>query len=215
MVRYSDSYGRKTILKSGLSSGLVTPSPNKGHRILSTQPSKGNQLHNRGPKMAQDQNHGPLLTVTFDKAMPYEWSIGKYGSRFFREIRDHKRFVGIRCPDCEKVYVPPRRLCGPCFKELVDLVPLPNSGHIMGYTVVNYPFIDPETGEQRPIPYAYCYIKIEGADSIFSHFLKPSDIERIEVGVRVRAVFKEKSEMMGNIRDIKYFEIIEDPADDA
>ncbi len=140
--------------------------------------------------------------------MPYEWSIGKYGSRFFQEIREQKRFIGIRCPQCGKVYVPPRRLCGPCFRELDELVPLSNGGTIMAFSVVNYPFFDPDTGAKRLIPYTYGCIKIDGSDSIFSHIINETDVNKIKIGMKVEAVFKERAEMQGNIRDIRYFEII-------
>jgi uncharacterized protein len=150
-----------------------------------------------------------LLTMkSVDLGMPYEWAVGRHGSRFFEEIRTHRRFIGIRCPRCEKVYVPPRRLCGPCFRELDDLVPLSDIGTIMAFSVVNYPFLDPDTGGQRPIPYTYGYIKIEGSDSIFSHIINETELDRIRVGMKVRAIFKEPGTMEGNIRDIKYFDII-------
>jgi uncharacterized OB-fold protein len=79
---------------------------------------------------------------------------------------------------------------------------------ITAFSVVNYPFIDPNTGSQRPIPYTYGYIKLDGADSIFSHIINEMDLSRIKVGMKVRAVFKDKKDMQGNIEDIKYFEII-------
>jgi hypothetical protein len=159
--------------------------------------------------MSTERDYSKLLTVTFDQPMPYEWSIGKYGSRFFQEIREHQRFVGIRCPRCGKVYIPPRRICGPCFVELDDLVTLPNQGTLTAFSVVNYPFIDPDTGEQRPIPYTYGYIRIEGADAIFSHIINETDVARIRVGMPVRAVFRGPEEMQGDIRDIRYFELVE------
>ena len=140
--------------------------------------------------------------------MPYEWSIGKYGSRFFQEIKEHKRFLGTRCPKCGRVLVPPRRICGPCFQELDELVELSDTGTIMAFSVVNYPFIDPATGIQRPIPYTYGYINIDGSDNIFSHIINETDANKIKVGMKVRAVFKESQEMEGNIQDIKHFEII-------
>jgi len=148
------------------------------------------------------------LQETFTHPMPYEWSIGIYGSKFFHEIRENRRFVGIKCNSCGKVYVPPRRVCGPCFRELKDLVPLSDSGVITAFSVVNYPFIDPNTGAQRPIPYTYGYIKIDGADNIFSHIINETNLDKIKVGMRVNAIFKERSEMEGNIQDIKYFEIV-------
>ncbi len=156
--------------------------------------------------MATELN--PRLTVKSTGSMPYEWSIGKYGSRFFQEIKEKKRFIGIRCPECKKVYVPPRRVCGPCFKELDELVPLPNRGKITAFTVVDYPFIDPNTGSQRPIPYTYGYIQIEGADNIFSHIINEIDLNKIKVGMTVKAVFLETKKMQGHINDIKYFEIV-------
>jgi hypothetical protein len=158
--------------------------------------------------MATERDYSRLLTVTWTNPMPYEWSIGKYGSRFFEEIKKHRRFIGIRCPQCGKVYMPPRRLCGPCFRELDELVVLPVTGTLTAFSIVNYPFLDPETGEQRPIPYTYGYIRIDGSDSIFSHLIHETDVNEIKVGMRVRALFKNPAEMQGNIKDIEYFEIV-------
>jgi len=163
-------------------------------------------------QMATTHNQRRLLTLTFDTPMPYEWSVGVYGSRFFQEIKTHQRFIGIRCPGCGKVYVPPRRVCGPCFVEMDELVVLPNQGTIRGYSIVNYPFIDPDTGKQRPIPYTYGYIQIKGADNIFSHIINETDVEKIGVGMKVAAVFKDKEEMRGHMSDIIYFEILKTPS---
>ncbi len=69
---------------------------------------------------------------------PFRWSAGVYGSRFLAELRDNKRFVGVRCPSCGKVYVPPRNVCGPCFVELTELVPVSDEGEIITYTVVSF-----------------------------------------------------------------------------
>jgi uncharacterized OB-fold protein len=158
--------------------------------------------------MTAERDYSKMLTLTFEYPMPYEWSVGKHGSRFFQEIREKRRFIGIRCPKCGMVYVPPRRLCGPCFQELEELVPLSDTGTITAFSVVDYPFIDPDTGERRPVPYTYGYIRIDGSDNIFSHIINETDVSRIRVGMKVRAVFKESDEMQGNIQDIKYFEII-------
>lgn len=160
--------------------------------------------------MSGERDHGNLLFVRFATPMPYTWSIGRYGSRFFQEIREQGRFLGIRCPSCGRVYVPPRRVCGPCFRELEDLVPLPNQGTLTAFSVVNYPFLDPDTGLQRPIPYTYGYIRIDGADAIFSHLINETDIRRLQVGMKVRAVFRRPEEMKGDIRDIVHFERIEE-----
>ena len=38
--------------------------------------------------MSADNKQGELLQETFTHAMPYEWSIGLYGSKFFQEIKE-------------------------------------------------------------------------------------------------------------------------------
>jgi uncharacterized protein len=157
--------------------------------------------------MGDGKDRNQLLTIkSGDLAMLYEWSVGKYGSMFFKYLREEGRFLGIRCPKCKKVLVPPRRLCGPCFQELDEFVELPTTGILQAFSVVNYPFIDPATGCNRPIPYTYCCINIDGSDEFFSHKLNETDENKIKVGIKVRAVLKEKKEMEGNIQDIRYFE---------
>ena len=159
--------------------------------------------------MSTESKQGELLNSTFAYAMPYEWSIGLYGSKFFKEIKENRRFAAIKCTCCGKIYIPPRRVCGPCFKKLDEIVILPATGVITAFSIVNYSFIDPNTGNHRPVPYTYGYIKIDGADNIFSHIINETDISKIKVGMKVRAVFKESEEMEGNIQDILHFEITE------
>jgi uncharacterized OB-fold protein len=77
--------------------------------------------------------------------MPYRWAIGLDGSKFFQEIKEREVLLGIRCPKCRKVYVPPRLLCGPCFVKMDELVELGKEGVVEAVTLVNYPFIGPDT----------------------------------------------------------------------
>jgi uncharacterized protein len=158
--------------------------------------------------MTTETKNIELLTLSVNATMPYEWSIGVYGSRFFQEIREFRRFLGIRCQKGGRVMVPPGRLCGPCFQSFDELVPLSDTGTIMAFSMVNYPFIDPATGTQRPIPYTYGYINIDGSDNVFCHTINETDVGKIKVGMKVRAIFKEKEKMEGNIRDILHFEIV-------
>ena len=150
----------------------------------------------------------PLLTISSDTEQPYNYSIGRYGGRLVRELKDNKRIMGIKCPKCGRVYVPPRQVCGRCFKKMDEFVEVSNIGILDAFTVVYFSFIDPETGKKRPVPYGYGRIKLHGADSEFLHFLEESDLEKIKIGMRVKAVFEEKR--TGSFRDIKYFKIMED-----
>ncbi len=145
-----------------------------------------------------------LLAMEEVAHMPYRWALGLDGSKFFNEIKDREVLLGIRCPKCKKVYVPPRQVCGPCFVKMDELVELGKEGIVEAVTVVNFPFIDPDTGERRPVPYVYGYIKLDRADNLFSHIIKTRPGVSVKVGDRVKAIFaKEKK---GRIQDISHFE---------
>ena len=149
-----------------------------------------------------------LLSVSSGEAeQPFEWSIGKHGSKFLTELRDNKRLMGIRCPKCGKVSVPPRNVCGDCFVAQDELVPLSGEGEVTTFTVLNFGFVDPETGRQKPVPYTWAFIKLDGADNSFIHYVEETDLEKLRIGMRVRVVFEE--ERKGALLDIKHFETIE------
>ena len=148
-----------------------------------------------------------LLTISSgEAAQPFHWSVGRYGSKFLTELRDHKKIFGIKCSSCGWVYVPPRRVCVKCFVELSDWVELPPRGTILAFSVLMFSFVDPETGKERPVPYGYGYIKFDGADSSFPHFLEETDYKKIKIGAKVEAVFEKKRR--GHLLDIKHFRII-------
>jgi uncharacterized OB-fold protein len=145
-----------------------------------------------------------LLALEDISHVPYRWALGPDGSAFFHAIKEREVLLGIRCPGCGTVYVPPRQVCGPCFVKMDELVQLGNAGTVKAVTLVNYPFIDPDTGQRRPVPYVYGYIQLDGADNLFSHIVKSPHGEMVKVGDRVRVVFAAVKH--GNIQDISHFE---------
>ena len=103
-----------------------------------------------------------IFMYSAEGEIPYKWAAGRYGSRFLTEIRDHGKFWGVRCPSCQKVYIPPRRVCGPCFAEMTEWVELGEEGILTGFSIVDYGFIDPNTGKKRPVPYTTIYVELDG-----------------------------------------------------
>jgi len=139
---------------------------------------------------------------------PFNYSVGMYGSKFFYELKNNRKFLGVRCPKCKKVYVPPRRVCGDCFVEMKDFVEVGPKGTIGTFTILRFAFIDPETGTQKPIPYGYGFIKLDGADTLFQHYIDVHDESKVKIGARVEPVFSE--EKKGTIKDILYFRVIDE-----
>jgi hypothetical protein len=148
-----------------------------------------------------------LVMQSGEKEQPFHYAVGRYGSKFLMELRDHKKLLGIRCPKCRKVYVPPRQVCGPCYEKMHELVEVGPGGTLVGYTILRFHFVDPETGHPKPVPYGYGFIRLDGADNAFQHFIDVRDESKIKVGARMRAVFKEQRK--GNLADIQHFEVID------
>jgi len=131
--------------------------------------------------------------------VPYTWSVGEVGSRFFIELRNNQKIYGKRCPACKKVLVPARKLCGQCFQQTDEWVEVGQQGVVQTFTVVRY------SSAVQPLkpPFGYGIIKLDGADTGMTHLLWGTDPTKWQVGMRVQAVFKDKR--AGNIMDIAYF----------
>jgi hypothetical protein len=148
-----------------------------------------------------------IIIESGDAVQPFQYSVGMYGSKFLTELRDNGRIMAVRCPKCKKVYIPPRKVCGECFVEMNEWVEVGPQGTIGTFTILRFAFIDPETGGQKPIPYGYGFIKFDGADTLFQHYISVENEERIKIGARVEPVFSNNPK--GSMRDIEYFKVID------
>ena len=149
----------------------------------------------------------PAISVVCMADMPYRYHAGFYYSRFLRELRDNKRIVGVKCPGCGKVYVPPRIVCRDCFVKMEEYVPVSAEGSLIAYTVTNFSYTDTTRGEPRKVPYTAAYIRLDGADSNIVHCLNETDEAKIRAGMRVRAVFSD-TRTGDYFHDIDPFEIV-------
>jgi len=132
--------------------------------------------------------------------LKYNWWLGRVMGRFYREIKEGKKIWGHKCPLCGLVYVPPKANCPKCFAKMNEFVEVGDTGNLLTYTVVRYsvPSIQP----QEP-PYVLGIIKLDGADTGITHLVGEVDLSDIEVGMRLKAVFRD--DRQGNLLDIKYF----------
>jgi len=83
-----------------------------------------------------------------------------------------------------------------------------DQGTIIGCTVVRLPFLDPMTGQQRPVPYGFAIIRLDGASTAIYHFVEETDDTRLRVGRRVQANFR--AQRQGNMGDIVSFRLLEE-----
>jgi uncharacterized OB-fold protein len=139
------------------------------------------------------------IVVRQDLQVPYRYSMGATTSKFFIEMRDNRKILGVRCPACKVVYVPPRTTCGRCFSQLDEWVEVGDRGTLETYTLVHY-----STPVQPvPAPFYYGIIKLDGADTGLAHLVGAMKGQEPRIGMRLQAVFKE--DRQGNMLDISYF----------
>lgn len=147
-----------------------------------------------------------LLRVPIEMDITFNYTAGRYFTYFFQQLKESGKIMGVRCPECRKVYLPPRPFCGECRRRMEEWTEVGPEGVLVGYTVIYFSFYDASIGGKRPTPFGAGLIQLDGADTALNHYLTESNLDNLWMGRRVRAVFKEKRE--GNIRDILHFEVL-------
>lgn len=150
-------------------------------------------------EVAKPSEREPVTTVVGELDISYHYAYGEHYDRFFREMRDNKRIMGVKCTKCGAVLLPPRPYCGFCYTPVDEWVPLSDEGEVLTYTAIHLPFM----GQPTEPPYVYAFIMLDGADVQFPHILGEVEPADIRVGMRVKAVWSE--ERKGTLHDIKYF----------
>lgn len=133
--------------------------------------------------------------------MPYSWTVGKVGSRFFVELRDNGRMMANRCTQCNLVWVPPRSRCPECFQKIEDghWLEVGPQGVLRHFTIVRY---EHPAQPMRP-PFAYGLICLDKADRAIIHLVSGTDPRSLKPGMRLKPVLK--PDRKGNILDILYY----------
>ncbi|MEM1579200.1 MAG: Zn-ribbon domain-containing OB-fold protein [Archaeoglobaceae archaeon] len=136
--------------------------------------------------------------------IPFKHFAGIHATRFFNGLKERK-ILGVRCPKCKRVLVPPRAFCERCFVETGDWVEVKDEGVVETLSVTYMKF----TGLPDP-PYAVGIVKLDGADTGMLCYLGGVDLsdwrkvhEVFKPGTRVKAVWRDERE--GKVTDIAYF----------
>ncbi len=131
--------------------------------------------------------------------VPYSWQAGETASYFLTQLRDEGKIWGKKCPKCEKVLVPPRKNCPFCFVHTDEWIEVSDEGVVETFTIVE---------RDTPIqplkaPFVYAVIRLDGAGTSLIHAVSETDLDKINEGMRVKAVFAD--ERKGSLTDIAYF----------
>jgi len=148
---------------------------------------------------AQDEG-GAVTTIVTPIHLDYTYTAGLAQSRFLKGVSEG-RFLGQRCPRCKKVYVPPRGSCPTDGVATIDEVQLSDKGTVTTYCVVNVPF----AGQSIELPYICAQVLLDGADLAFMGLVQEIPADQVRMGLRVEAVWVDRSELAPNLSSVKYF----------
>jgi uncharacterized OB-fold protein len=141
-----------------------------------------------------------VTMVTTPVNLHYTHSASPTEDPFLRGLMDG-RLIAQRCPECTKVYFPPRPACPTDGVPTTDQVELSDRGTITTFCVVNVPFL----GQRIPPPYVSAYVLLDGADIAFLHLLLGVAPEDVRMGMRVEAVWKPREEWGPTMQNIDHF----------
>jgi long-chain acyl-CoA synthetase len=163
------------------------------------------------PPFASAEEEEPreeLIRLNQVLSIPQRFATGPVMGRFLNALKE-KRIVANKCPRCGRLQLPPREVCAECVVRVTEFVEVGPEGVLTTPDITYYASPDPLTGESRETPYISAHFLLDGCKGheTFWHELKPSDIDKVRRGVRVRPVWND--ERVGAVTDIKYFEVIE------
>ena len=153
--------------------------------------------------MAFDKNINPLKLhhQIGDMEADYIYTPGVAGDKFFKALRDEGKLLAIHCEPCNHTYMPPRMYCERCFSKLEKWVETEPAGVVDTYTLTH----EDRDGEKLSEPVLVAFIRIDKTDGGLIHRLGGVEAASVKIGMKVKAVFVDKSKRTGGLTDIDHF----------
>jgi len=162
------------------------------------------------PLKRKDLNSKKVITTAWEPNLEYAWDNGPAIARYLAEFKNG-RIIGKRCRKCDRILIPPRMFCELCWRPTDEWVYLKDTGVINTFCISHVDWkagrLDIEGGER---PYTPAVIELDAPkvgtyQPGLLHMLDEVDPKDIEIGMKVKAVWKPEEEREGSITDIKYF----------
>jgi len=155
----------------------------------------GNANHSR---VASGEN--PVTMITTPVYLHYRHTASLEESRYLRGLAEG-RLLGQRCPECRKVYIPPRGACPTDGVPTEEEVELPDTGTVTTFCIVNVPFL----GQRITPPYVSAYVLLDGADIPLMHLVLGCAADEVRMGMRVKAKWRPREEWGTTLGNIDHF----------
>lgn len=120
-----------------------------------------------------------LITIQGRWSFDYTYYAGQAATRFFRELMDHRRILGTRCPSCRRLLVPARSFCDACMERTIDWEAVGPEGTLETFTIITTAF----PGLPAP-PIVMAYVTLDGADTALINLVRGEDLRDIEAAAQ-------------------------------
>jgi uncharacterized OB-fold protein len=136
-----------------------------------------------------------------DIPVGHKYTMGVAGDVFFRNLRDAGELTASVYEGSDTAYLPPQIFCPETLAPVKRYKKVGPNGTIDTFTIVH------RGRDSRPLkePRALAMIKIDGAEGGILHWIGGCPLEKIHIGMRVKAVFEPKSKRKGSLNDIRHF----------
>ncbi|GAA5169260.1 OB-fold nucleic acid binding domain-containing protein [Pseudonocardia eucalypti] len=208
-----DSEGESAAMHTGMRVKIRWAEQTAGHirDIACFEPSDlpaepGELDRSAGSSAAGGPVTPPVTMITTPIHLHYRHSASLQESRYLRGLAEG-RLLGQRCPECGKVYIPPRGACPTDGVPTTDEVELADTGTVTTFCIVNVPFL----GQRIKPPYVSAYVLLDGADIPLMHLVLGCAADEVRMGMRVRAVWRPREEWDNTLRNIDHFQPLDEP----
>ncbi len=142
----------------------------------------------------------PVTMITTPVSLRVQHSASPQETTYLLGLQEG-RLIAQRCPQCHKVYMPPRGACPADGVPTTDEVELADRGIVTTFCIVNVPFY----GQKITPPYVAAYVLLDGADIAFLHLILECAAQDVRMGMRVEAVWRPREQWVPGLQNIEYF----------
>jgi uncharacterized OB-fold protein len=162
----------------------------------------------------KDFEEGKILFTHDELKADFAWDTGVAIGSYLAGLKKGV-ILGSSCSHCHKIVVPPRTVCEWCFRPMDEYVQVQDTGIVNTFSLC-YVTWDVQRIKEPEIP---AVIQLDGASTLsdtsvimggIMHKLGEVDPKKVEIGMRVKAVWKPETERTGSVTDILYFKPIKD-----
>ena len=156
------------------------------------------------PALVPASSEEPVTRILAPTRLAYTVTAGTTTADFLRGIL-RRELIGRRCPECTRLYLPPRGSCPTCGVRTTEQVPIGQRGTVTTFSVIRIPF----EGQILDPPYAAAHVLLDGADTPLLHIVGDCDVDTVRMGMRVEAVWAE--DLAPTLASVRYFQPVDEP----